>query len=59
MTIVVKNKQSLFLMILNLSAVLAKKTKNKIEGDKKTPKGFYSLENLYYREDRVKGLRLY
>ena len=28
--------------------------KNKTEGDKKTPIGFYSLGNLYYRADRVK-----
>ena len=29
-------------------------TNNKIEGDKKTPKGLYSLGNLYYRSDRLK-----
>ena len=29
-------------------------TKNKYEGDKKTPKGTFSLENLYYRKDRIK-----
>ena len=28
-------------------------TKRKIEGDKKTPKGNFSLENLYYRKDRL------
>jgi len=27
---------------------------NKIEGDKKTPKGIFSLEHLYYRKDRIK-----
>ena len=28
-------------------------TKNKIEGDKKTPKGLYSLGALYFRKDRI------
>ena len=27
--------------------------KKKIEGDKKTPKGIFSIGNLYYRKDRV------
>ena len=27
-------------------------TKNKIEGDKKTPKGTYFLDNLFYRKDK-------
>ena len=27
-------------------------TKSKIEGDKKTPKGIFSLGNLYFRKDR-------
>ena len=56
MTIVVKNKQSLFFDDFNFKCCIGKKglTKNKIEGDKKTPKGFYSLGNLYYRGDRVK-----
>jgi L,D-peptidoglycan transpeptidase YkuD (ErfK/YbiS/YcfS/YnhG family) len=26
---------------------------NKVEGDKKTPKGLYSLNSLYFRKDRV------
>jgi len=29
-------------------------TKNKVEGDKCTPKGEYKLEYIYYRKDRVK-----
>ncbi len=28
-------------------------TKHKKEGDKKTPKGFFNLGNLYYRKDRI------
>ena len=27
-------------------------TKNKYEGDKKTPKGNFSLGNLYFRKDK-------
>ena len=30
--------------------------KNKIEGDKKTPKGTFGIEKLYYRPDRMKNL---
>ena len=26
--------------------------KNKVEGDKKTPKGTFSIGNLYYRKDK-------
>ena len=56
MTIIVKNKQSLFFDDFNFKCCIGKKglTENKIEGDKKTPKGFYSLGNLYYRGDKVK-----
>ena len=32
------------------------KTTKKIEGDKKTPKGFYALGPLYYRKDRLPKL---
>ena len=28
--------------------------KNKKEGDKKTPKGTFEIENLYFRKDRIK-----
>ena len=56
MTIIVKNKQSLFFDDFNFKCCIGKKglTENKIEGDKKTPKGFHSLGNLYYRGDKVK-----
>ena len=27
-------------------------TKNKIEGDKKTPKGIFKIGNLYFRKDK-------
>ena len=29
-------------------------TKKKREGDKKTPKGSFQIENLYFRPDRIK-----
>lgn len=29
----------------------------KIEGDKKTPKGLYSIGNLYFRADRIKNVK--
>ena len=29
-------------------------SKNKIEGDKKTPSGTYDIENLYFRKDKLK-----
>ena len=34
-------------------------TKNKKEGDKKTPKGTFSIEHLYFREDRIKLPKTY
>ncbi len=54
MTIVLKNKVSLIFDNFIFQCVIGKKglTKNKIEGDKKTPIGTYSLGNLYYRKDR-------
>jgi L,D-peptidoglycan transpeptidase YkuD (ErfK/YbiS/YcfS/YnhG family) len=41
-------------MNLNLGVVLVKKdtTKNKKEGDKKTPMGVFKIEHLYFRNDR-------
>ena len=43
-------------MISNLSVVLVKtvRVKKKKEGDKKTPIGYFAIENLYYRADRIK-----
>ena len=47
-------------MNLNLSVVLEKRiNKNKKEGDKKTPKGTFEIENLYFRKDRKKNHKLY
>ena len=54
MTIVLKNKAALIFDDFIFRCVIGKKglVKNKIEGDKKTPIGTYSLGNLYYRKDR-------
>ena len=54
MTIVLKNKASLQFDDFTFNCAIGKKglVKNKIEGDKKTPIGTYSLGNLYYRKDR-------
>ena len=43
-------------MNLNLGVVLGKRDQplNKKEGDKKTPKGTFEIENLYFRGDRKK-----
>ena len=44
-------------MNLNLSVVLGKRFNNKKkEGDKKTPKGIFKIENLYFRKDRKKTI---
>tara|TARA_B100000929_G_C15320057_1_gene356956 strand:+ start:104 stop:598 length:495 start_codon:yes stop_codon:yes gene_type:complete len=54
MTIILKNKETLFFSEFYFKCCIGKNglTKNKIEGDKKTPKGYYLLGNLYYRKDR-------
>ena len=54
MTIVLKNKASLLFDDFTFECAIGIRglAKNKIEGDKKTPIGKYSLGNLYYRKDR-------
>jgi L,D-peptidoglycan transpeptidase YkuD (ErfK/YbiS/YcfS/YnhG family) len=56
MTILVKNKQTLQVDEFKFRCCIGKKgsTKNKKEGDKKTPKGTFAIENLYFRKDRKK-----
>jgi len=55
MTIIIKNKHTLFFDEFEFRCCVGKKgfTRNKLEGDKKTPIGIFSLGNLYYRHDRV------
>ncbi len=54
MTIFVKNKHTLQIDEFQFRCCIGKKgsTNNKKEGDKKTPKGTYEIENLYFRKDR-------
>ena len=54
MTILVKNKHTLQVDDFKFKCCIGKKgsTKNKNEGDKKTPIGKFEIENLYFRKDR-------
>ena len=56
MTILIKNKHTLKIDEFSFKCCIGKNgsSKNKREGDKKTPKGTFKLENLYYRKDRIK-----
>ena len=55
MTILVKNKHTLQINEFTFKCCIGKNgsTINKKEGDKKTPKGIFEIENLYYRKDRL------
>ncbi len=55
MTILVKNKHTLQIDEFKFKCCIGKNgsTKNKKEGDKKTPKGTFEIENLYFRQDRI------
>ena len=55
MTINVKNKHTLLFEEFEFKCCIGIKgfTVNKIEGDKKTPSGIFSLGNLYYRSDKI------
>ena len=54
MIIFVKNKHTLQIDEFIFKCCIGKKgsTKNKKEGDKKTPIGIFEIENLYFRKDR-------
>jgi len=54
MTIFVKNKHTLQIDEFKFRCCIGKRglTKNKKEGDKKTPIGLFGIENLYFRKDR-------
>ena len=56
MTIFVKNKHTLQIDEFKFKCCIGKKgsTNNKKEGDKKSPKGTFEIENLYFRKDRLK-----
>ena len=55
MIITLKNKHTLQVEDFLFKCSIGKNglTKRKIEGDKKTPKGNFGLEKLYYRKDRL------
>ena len=54
--ICIKNKHTLKIDNFIFRCSIGKKgfSNNKKEGDKKTPKGRYEIENLYFRKDRIK-----
>ena len=54
MQLILKNKDTLLLGEFKFKCSIGKNglTSNKIEGDKKTPKGIYSLGPLFYRKDK-------
>ena len=56
MLITLKNKDTLHYKNFFLNVLLEKMVLllNKKEGDKKTPKGTFNLDKLYYRKDRLK-----
>src|SRR5210317_1515313 len=56
MPILVKNKHTLLIDEFKFRCCISKKstTINKKEGNKKTPKGTFKIENLYFRKDRIK-----
>ena len=56
MKITLKNKYTLKIDDFKFKCCIGKNgvKKNKIEGDKCTPKGIFELGTLYYRKDRVK-----
>ena len=55
MTIFLKKKHTLQLNDFYFKCCVGKNgiSKKKIEGDKKTPKGVFKIENLYFRPDRL------
>ena len=57
MQLILKNKNTLLLDEFKFKCSIGKNgsTSNKIEGDKKTPKGTYSLGPLFYRKDKFKN----
>ena len=56
MIIILRNNESLICGDFKFKCVIGRagKSFNKIEGDKKTPKGVFTLGNLFYRADRKK-----
>ena len=61
MTIFVKNKHTLQIDDFYFKCSIGKNglSKKKVEGDKKTPKGTFEIEHLYYRKDRIELPKTY
>ncbi len=59
MIIYLKNKQTLKVDDFLFKCSIGKNgiSKSKVEGDKKTPKGTFQIENLYFREDKIKDIK--
>ena len=56
MIIYLKNKDTLRVDTFEFKCCIGKNglSKNKIEGDYKTPIGLFNLGNLYFRKDKIK-----
>tara|TARA_S200000501_G_scaffold277502_1_gene261328 strand:+ start:54 stop:548 length:495 start_codon:yes stop_codon:yes gene_type:complete len=56
MTIIIKNKERLIYNDFLFKCCVGKRgfTNKKKEGDKKSPKGIFNIEDLYYRKDKIK-----
>jgi len=56
MTIIIKNKETLLIDDFKFKCSVGKNgfSKDKKEGDNKTPIGIFKLGSIYYREDRIK-----
>ena len=61
MIIYLKNKHTLEVDDFKFRCSIGKngKSKKKVEGDKKTPKGVFSLGSLFYRKDRNKRMEFH
>ena len=59
MTIFLKNKHTLKIDEFYFKCCIGKMglSKQKIEGDKKTPMGTFELDSLFYRNDRIKNIK--
>ena len=57
MTIILKNKETLVCDDFNFKCCIGRKglTKSKCEGDKKTPRGTFTLGPVFYRKDKFKN----